>query len=125
MRVLVVDDSPDNQILIGFFLSSAGASVDYADNGELGMKKALVGDYSMVLMDIQMPDMDGYEATRRLRKCGFEKPIVAVTALALQEFRDLSLCAGCNDHFTKPVDRSKLITLVECYASPVTVKQYH
>jgi PAS domain S-box-containing protein len=122
-RVLVVDDSPDNQVIIGFFLGAAGASVDYADNGEQGVDKAMLGDYNMVLMDIQMPEVDGYEATRRLRSRGFEKPIVALTAHALKEERDRCLSAGCNDHFTKPVDRSKLITLVERYSAPDSIKQ--
>lgn len=111
-NVLVVDDSPDNQMIIGFFLGAAGARVEYADNGADGVRKAMNGNYNIVLMDIQMPEVDGYEATRQLRKQGFSKPIVALTAHALKEERERCLRVGCNDHFTKPVDRNKLIALI-------------
>ncbi len=113
MNILLVDDAPDNQTVIGLFLGLAGANVDFADNGEEGVKKAMAGDYNVVLMDIQMPIVDGYEATKRLRSQGFLKPIIALTAHAMKEERDRCLNAGCTDHFTKPVDRVKLISLVD------------
>ena len=111
-KILVVDDSPDNQTVIGFFLGAAGAQVDYADNGAEGVEKAMSGNYNVVLMDIQMPELDGYEATKQLRSLGFKTPIVALTAHALKEERERCLSVGCTDHFTKPVDRTKLISLV-------------
>jgi CheY-like chemotaxis protein len=113
VKVLLVDDAPDNQTVIGLFLSLAGAQVEYADNGEEGVVKALGGDYDIVLMDIQMPHLDGYEATKRLRQQGYQIPIIALTAHALKEERDRCLNAGCTEHFTKPVDRKKLIALVD------------
>lgn len=112
LHILLVEDAPDNQMVIGMFLNSAGAKVDFADNGYEGISKAVEHNYDIILMDIQMPKMDGYEATRILRKKGFEIPIVALTAHALIEERTRCLNAGCTEHFTKPVDREKLIGLV-------------
>lgn len=113
VNILLVDDAPDNQTVIGLFLGLAGAHVEYADNGEEGVEKALTGNYNVVLMDIQMPRVDGYEATRRLRAQGYKTPIIALTAHALKEERDRCLSIGCTDHFTKPIDRAKLISLVD------------
>ena len=112
VKILLVDDAPDNQTVIGLFLGSAGAHVEFADNGLEGVNKALAGNYNLVLMDIQMPQVDGYEATQRLREQGYKKPIIALTAHALKEERDRCLSVGCTDHFTKPIDRDKLISLV-------------
>lgn len=111
--MLLVDDAADNQTVIGMFLTMAGAEVEYADNGFAGVEKALAGNFDIVLMDIQMPQLDGYEATRRLRQQGYTRPIVALTAHALKEEKDRCLSAGCNEHFTKPVDRKQLIVLIE------------
>lgn len=112
MKVLLVEDAPINQILISRFLTGAGAEVDLASNGVEGVKKALSGDYGVVLMDIQMPEMDGYEATTTLRGKGYSKPIIALTAHALKEDRDRCLAAGCSDHMTKPIDRRLLISQI-------------
>lgn len=112
IKILLVEDAPDNQMVIGMFLNSAGAKVDFADNGYEGISKASKDKYDIILMDIQMPKMDGYEATRILRKKGFEIPIVALTAHALMEERTRCINAGCTEHFTKPVNSEKLISLV-------------
>jgi PAS domain S-box-containing protein len=112
VRVLLVEDAPINQILIGRFLTSAGAQVDFAENGLEGVKKAMSGDYGVVLMDIQMPQMDGYEATTTLRQQGYSRPIIALTAHALKEDRDRCLKVGCSDHLTKPIDRKRLISQI-------------
>ncbi len=113
VNILVVDDAPDNQTVIGLFLGLAGAQVEFADNGAEGIEKALSGNYNVVLMDIQMPYVDGYEATRRLRELGYDKPIIALTAHALKEERERCLRVGFTDHFSKPIDRLKLISLVD------------
>lgn len=112
VRVLLVEDTIDNQILIGHFLRIAGAEVDIACNGEDGVKKALAGEHQVVLMDIQMPVMDGYAATRALRQQGYRKPIVALTAHAMIEERQRCMAAGCTDHLTKPIRRAQLIDSV-------------
>jgi PAS domain S-box-containing protein len=109
LKVLLVEDAPDNQALISRFLKMAGASVELASNGAEGVEKASSGDYDAVLMDIQMPILDGYEATAKLRSLGFAAPIIALTAHALKEERQRCLNAGCSDHLTKPIDRIKLI----------------
>ncbi|WP_374077403.1 response regulator [Bdellovibrio bacteriovorus] len=109
MRILLVEDVVDNQALMVHFLNLAGAKVEVADNGHDGVAKALEGNFDAVLMDIQMPLMDGYEATRQLRAQGYKTPIIALTAHALNEERDKSIEAGCDDHLSKPVEFNTLI----------------
>lgn len=116
LKILVVDDSRDNQELVSNFLEVAGAEVELASNGQEGLEKALSGDHNVVLMDIQMPVLDGYSATRNLRQQGFQKPIIAFTAHAMKEERDRCLNAGCNEHLTKPINRIELIESVHKYA---------
>lgn len=109
IKILLVDDAPDNRLLVGRILTLAGAEVDYAVNGRDGLNKGLGARFDAIVMDIQMPEMDGYEATERLRKAGFRRPILALTAHALKEERERSFNAGCDDHLTKPVNRRLLI----------------
>lgn len=108
-RILLVEDAEDNQYLIQQFLSRTGAILDMANNGEEGVNKALNNDYEVILMDIQMPLVDGYQATTRLRAAGYKKPIIALTAHALVEEREKCLRTGCTGHLTKPIDRRLLI----------------
>jgi PAS domain S-box-containing protein len=108
VRVLLVDDAPDNRLLIQRFLTLEGASVDVADNGRTGIEHASRDDFDIVLMDIQMPEMDGYEATQYLRAHGYRPPIVALTAHAMKEEAERCLKAGFTAHLTKPVDRMAL-----------------
>jgi PAS domain S-box-containing protein len=107
--VLLVDDSIDNQKLIAKFLKSVGAEVDAATNGVQGVEKALNGKYDVVLMDIQMPLMDGIEATRKLREQGYGRPIIALTAHALSDERTKCLKSGFSDYLSKPVTKGMLI----------------
>ncbi|MES2854761.1 MAG: response regulator, partial [Bdellovibrionota bacterium] len=81
-------------------------------DGHEGVSRALSKNYDVVLMDIQMPKLDGYAATSQLRGQGYERPIIALTAHALKEERERSLNAGCNDHLTKPIDKNTLIDQV-------------
>ena len=108
-KLLLVDDSEDNQDLIARFLDRTGVEIDLASNGRDGVQKALNNDYQAVLMDIQMPIMDGYQATARLRQAGYKQPIIALTAYALEDEREKCMRQGCNDHITKPIDRRRLI----------------
>lgn len=118
MHVLIVDDNPDNQLLIAKFLELANAQVQVASSGEEAFEIASGRPFDAILMDIQMPDMDGYEATRKLRASGYEKPILALSAHAMNHERELVLAAGCNDHVAKPVDRKTLVsTLLKYYSS--------
>ena len=108
-RVLLVEDSVDNQLLVEIFLSRAGIAVDFANNGAEGIEMAGLKDYDVVLMDMQMPILDGYAATEQLRKRGYRKPIVALTAHAMVEERSRILALGCDAHLSKPLDPRLLI----------------
>lgn len=106
--VLVVEDVIDNQMLTKLYLARKGMKVQFANNGSEGVKKALEGFFDLILMDMQMPVMDGYTATRELRTQGYQKPIIALTAHAMKEDRAKCLQAGCDDYLTKPLD-SKIL----------------
>jgi|GEM_PF-1622238 len=121
-QILLAEDGPDNQRLITFLLKKAGAGVTVATNGQIAYDKAMaardaVAPFDVILMDIQMPIMDGYTATSRLRKEGYHGPIIALTAHAMNEDRAKCLAAGCNDFMTKPLDRNELIAMVDSYVS--------
>jgi signal transduction histidine kinase len=112
-KVLVVEDSEDNQILISRFLSAAGVLVDLARDGQDGIAKATSHDYDLVVMDIQMPGMDGHEAARILRSGGYAKPIIALTAHAFKEDRERALANGFSEYLTKPINRSVLLRTLD------------
>jgi len=116
-RVLLAEDGRDIQELIGFVLGGTGLEVELAENGCIARRKALasVADgrpYGLILMDIQMPEVDGYEATRQLRRDGWYGPIIALTAHAMAGDCERCLQAGCDDYLTKPIDRGKLLSTV-------------
>jgi len=123
-RVLLAEDGPDNQQLISMILSQAGVEVDLASNGRVAVEKALAAvsagaPYDAIIMDMQMPEMDGYDATGQLRQAGYDKPIVALTAHAMAGDRQKCIAAGCDDYATKPVDRMGLLrTLARLMGSP-------
>jgi two-component system sensor histidine kinase/response regulator len=109
-RVLLVEDNELNQQVALELLGSAGVEVDLAQNGSEGLRCVQQGQYGLVLMDLQMPVMDGFEAARRIRALpGYERlPILAMTANAMAGDRERSLAAGMNDHVTKPIDPDAL-----------------
>jgi PAS domain S-box-containing protein len=115
LKILVVDDSTDNQALIKRILKVLGASVVTANNGREAVERALSDNFNLVLMDIQMPVMDGYEAVRTLREQGYQKPIIALTAHAMKEEYNRSLQSGFDDHITKPIDRKVLVRTLSKY----------
>ena len=107
--ILLVEDSSDNRTLIKRMLSKSGATVETAKNGREGFDKAKNGQFDVILMDIQMPEMDGIEATTLLRKAGYKKPIIALTAHAFKDERDRCIAAGYTDHIAKPINFAALI----------------
>ena len=108
-KILIVEDSEDNQDIFQFFLRSVGAVPDVVDNGIAAIRRVRENDYDLILMDIQLPQMDGLEATRRLRIEGYKNPIIALTAHASSEEKQSSLDSGCNGLITKPVSQDTLI----------------
>jgi signal transduction histidine kinase len=118
-RVLLAEDGPDNQRLISHMLRRSGLEVEVVENGRLAWERALEAleaePFDVILMDMQMPEMDGYEATQRLRADGYDRAIVALTAHALESDREKCLAAGCDDYATKPVSRARLIELLDPY----------
>ncbi len=116
--VLLVEDGPDNQRLIAHFLRVAGASVTIRENGRLAVETALAARdrgeaFDVILMDMQMPVMDGYEATAQLRGNDYAGPIIALTAHAAEGSRERCLRAGCDAYATKPIDRKKLVQVIQ------------
>ncbi|MFN8790700.1 MAG: PAS domain-containing protein [Bdellovibrionales bacterium] len=111
-RILLVEDVLDNQILMKKFLEQAQAHVDLAENGVEALQKISSTSYDLILMDIQLPVLDGIQATQILRQRGFQKPIIALTAHALPEEVHRSHLAGCNEHLTKPISRLDLIEAI-------------
>lgn len=114
-KVLLVEDSLDNQLLVQSFLEMEGVTVDLASDGEEGMKKAENGDHDLVIMDIQMPVMDGYSATAALRQHGYKKPIVAFTAHAFEDERERCLNIGFTDFLSKPIKKRALVECIVKY----------
>jgi len=122
VRILVVEDMVVNQVIISTLLREVGAQVEIADNGAIGVQKVMHDMdnglvFDVILMDMQMPVMDGYEATAFLRKHNYDRPIVAVTAHALTGDREKTLKAGCDDYIAKPIDNHTLIEIVQKYVS--------
>ena len=116
MKVLLVEDAPDNRVLISRFVKSTGAEIDCVDNGFDGVRSAMRGAYDLVLMDIQMPRMDGFEAVRTLRREGYRRPVVALTAHAMKGDREQCFAAGFDEHLIKPLSRAALVATLHHFA---------
>ena len=129
-RILLAEDMPDNQRLMARILRGAGMDVTIVGDGQEAVQKALASEspdpaangqaikpFDVILMDVQMPSMDGHEATRRLRQTGYCRPIIALTAHAMRGDRQRSLDAGCDDYLSKPVDTRLLLESVTRWAA--------
>jgi CheY-like chemotaxis protein/HPt (histidine-containing phosphotransfer) domain-containing protein len=126
--VLVAEDGIDNQALIAARLRETGLSVEIAPNGRLAYEKALDAfnggrPFDLILMDVQMPEMDGFTATLQLRGKGYRGPIIALTANAMERDRSKCLSAGCNDFVTKPINMEKLFKAIGKYLKVTPVGQ--
>ena len=117
-RILLAEDSPDNQMLIRLYLRNTAYQLDIVNNGAQAIEKIKSSHYDVVLMDMQMPVMDGFAATEAIRQWEEEHhltpvPIIALTALALKEEAAKSLRAGCTVHMTKPIRKSTLLDILQ------------
>lgn len=121
LRILIVDDAPDNRDLICALLRPTGAMLECAEDGVQGISMAMASDFDLVLMDVQMPVLDGHAATRELRSKGFRKPIIALTAHAMKEDRIAALMAGFDDYLTKPIQRTALIRVLAHYSNRLDI----
>src|SRR5262249_43410238 len=117
-RILLAEDASDSQRLLSLYLRKAGGEVEVVEDGLAACEAALAAQaagrpFDVILMDVQMPVLDGYAATARLRAAGYSRPIVAATAHAMVGERQRALAAGCNDCATKPIDRNALVEVIE------------
>ena len=113
IKVLSAEDSIDNETVIRLFLDREGALLTYVHNGLEAIEAVKNGEFDIILMDIQMPLLDGLEATRQIRHLGYRKPIIALTGKALRDDAEKSLRAGCDTHIAKPIRKEILIHEIE------------
>jgi PAS domain S-box-containing protein len=123
VRILLAEDGFDNRELIQAILEKVGAEVETAENGRVAVAKAESGEFDIVLMDMNMPEMDGYEATSLLRRRGYQAPILALTANAMSGDADRCLTIGCNEHLPKPIDRRRLIQRIAAHVNREIVEE--
>jgi two-component system sensor histidine kinase/response regulator len=127
-RILVVDDSEDNRDLVRAYLKRTPHELVMAENGKVALGEFRAGGFDLVLMDMEMPVMDGYSATKAIRamerRSDTSTPVLALTAYAFQEERERSLAAGCDEHLTKPIRKRELLDAIERYtgAAPIRVQ---
>lgn len=114
-EVLLAEDNPANQKLIKLYLRNVGAKTTIVENGQEAVNLAVSKKFDLILMDMQMPVMNGVDAVKELRKMEYTGPIIALTANTTIEDRDACINAGCNDFLSKPVDRSKFLNILSEY----------
>jgi len=124
LNILLVEDFADNRFLIQAYCKKTPHQLDFAENGEIAVAKFASAEYDLVLMDMQMPVMDGYAATREIRKGERERgvkatPIIALTAHALKDDIQKSLDAGCDAHLTKPIKKAKFLEVINEWADKI------
>jgi len=122
MKILIVEDNEENRDALSRRLQRRGFEVCVAADGKQGVAAALAERPDLVLMDMNMPEMDGWEATRRIKAAAemHTVPVIALTAHALEGDRDRALQAGCADYHTKPVDFPKLLEQIEALLRPAS-----
>ena len=133
LHILLVEDAADNRLLIQSYLKRTPYQIDIAEHGGIAVEKFATGAYDLVLMDMQMPVMDGYAATQAIRVWEAEQwatsghsvptPIIALTAYVLPEELRKSLDAGCTAHLTKPINKAALLETIQTSTQYVTACQ--
>lgn len=128
-RVLLVEDDQDHQSLLMLILRKAGSEVAIAENGQVAVEMARAArdaglPFDIIVMDVQMPVLDGPAATRKLRDEGFANPIIALTARATSTDRDRCLAAGCDDFLSKPIGRGELERLLAAHLTRFRAAQH-
>ena len=113
--IMVVDDEPDNRSTVKTVLEKNGYEVETAINADDALKKAKKTKFDLILMDISLPVMDGYDATRNIRKSFQSIPIIGLSAHAMSGDDERAKAAGCNDYLTKPVDEDRLLKMLKEY----------
>ncbi len=108
-HILLVEDCDDLRLLVGRKLRAYGALLEEAIHGKEVLEKVQKGEFDIILMDIQMPGIDGYEVTQKLREQGYNKPIIALTANALYQEKQKAQEAGFNDTLAKPIDLQTML----------------
>ncbi len=124
-RVLLAEDSEYNVLLVRAYLKDSGIDLDVAENGKVAVEKVISDPPDLILMDLQMPVMDGFEATRAIRQAEARTgappvPILALTADAGQEAVSRSLLAGCSEHLSKPIKRTALLEAIARHTRGIT-----
>ena len=120
LRILVAEDSPDNRLLIQVYAKGTSHRLTFAEDGKVAVQRFTAAEFDLILMDIQMPVMDGLTATREIRAIERDRgagsiPIIALTANARPQDIEMSHDAGCSDHFSKPISKQKLLSAIEEY----------
>jgi CheY-like chemotaxis protein len=115
LSVLVVEDEPINLKMVALTLGKMGHKVDVAYDGREAVDKAKAGDYDAIFMDLQLPEINGLEATRILRRGGITAPIIAMTGMTMKGDRELCLEAGMTDHIPKPIERDRITQVLDVY----------
>lgn len=126
-KILVVEDNPDTMYLVCFMLNNHGYSVLQAWNGRESVEMAIRERPDLILMDIQLPDMDGLEATRQIRASPVDDsiPIAALTSYALANDRQQALAAGCSGYIEKPIDPDQFLNQIQHFLTPSSDETPH
>ncbi|MDP8989496.1 MAG: response regulator, partial [Acidobacteriota bacterium] len=124
VRILIAEDSSDNRLLVQAYLKGSPHVLTFAEDGKAAVNRFAASEFDLVLMDMQMPVMDGLTATRAIRAFERERgadsiPIIAVTANARRQDIQMSRDSGCTDHISKPISKHKLLSIIEQYGAPM------
>jgi CheY-like chemotaxis protein len=114
-KILIIEDDEDSRFLLKYFLKDLNFEVIEASNGQEGIETAFNENPDIILVDIMMPVMDGYSATKEIRKKLQNVPIIALTANSIEKEKDKSITAGCSDFIEKPIDLNQLTDIINKY----------